>query len=115
MSIPTKALFAACALTIASAGVAAAQQAAGNVLALPPKERYAATDKNKDGKVNKDEFLAVIAVDARPYIDAIWDNRDSNKDGWLSETEMNANGGGRAGPGRGALPAPPGAARPVAP
>lgn len=95
-------LFAAIA-ALAASGVAVAQQPPGGVLALPPKERFEATDRNKDGKVSKDEFVAVIVPDARPYIDAIWDNRDTNKDGWLSEAEMNSNAG--AGSRRGAPPA----------
>jgi hypothetical protein len=96
-------LFIAGALAMGLAGMAAAQT--GNVFELPPKERYQATDKNRDGKVTKEEFLAVLLPDSRPYIDAIWDNRDADKNGWLTEPEMNANSGGRAGRGGAAAPA----------
>lgn len=100
-------------LLAATAGVALAQGPNANVFALSPKERYIATDANKDGKVDKAEFLAVIQPDAKPFIDAIWDNRDTDKNGWLTEAEMNANGGGRAG--RGAPPGGAGRGGPPAP
>jgi hypothetical protein len=98
----TVAVILSAALVAGLAAAASAQQPVakpGDVFALPPKERYAATDKNKDGKVTKDEFVVVIQPDAKPFIDAIFDNRDSDKSGWLTEAEMNANGGGRAGRG----------------
>lgn len=114
-------LIIAAALTVGLSGVAAAQ--GPNVFALSPKERYDATDKNKDSKVTKDEFASVLLPDSRPYIDAIFDNRDTDKNGWLTEGEMNANSGGRAGrgpgggaaagaaAGRGAPPTPAAAAK----
>lgn len=59
---------------------------------LGPAERFKAADSNSDGKVSKDEFAASLNPDARPYLNAIWVNRDSNKDGWLTQEEMTSNG-----------------------
>ena len=64
----------------------------GGVFALPPAERYAAIDKNKDQKVTKDEYAAVLNSDAKPFIEAIWRNRDTNNDGWLTLEELVTNG-----------------------
>lgn len=80
----------------------------GGVFALPPAERYAAVDKNKDSKVTKDELAAVLNTDAKPFIESIWRNRDTNNDGWLTQDELVTNGPQRR------LGPPPGAA-PVAP
>ena len=72
----------------------------GGVFALPPAERFKAIDKNHDGRISKDEYQAVLNSDARPYIDSIFANRDTNKDGWLNETELNANTAARRAGGR---------------
>ena len=73
---------------------------AASVFALPPVERFKATDKDGDGKVTKEEFKAVIHRDAQGSIERIWLNRDTNGDGWLTAAEMNANGPARALPQR---------------
>lgn len=82
----------------AAASPALAQQE--TVFALSPHDRFVATDANKDGKVTKDELAGVLNADARPYVQAIFDNRDKNKDGWLDEDELSANNARRFGPPR---------------
>lgn len=82
---------------------------------MEPAQRFAAADINKDGKVDRAEFEATLIPDARPFIDAIWANRDTNRDGWLTQDEMTTNGPApRVGPGGAALPTSP-PARPSAP
>jgi hypothetical protein len=68
---------------------------------LEPAELFRKTDANGDGKVDKAEFRTTLNKDAQPFVDAIWDNRDTNRDGFLSDAEMTLNGasgGGRAAP-----------------
>ena len=88
----------------------------GGVYALPPKERFAATDKNKDGKISSDEMKATLNPDAAQFIGAIMERADANADGFLSETEFAPPiGGGGRGPGGGrAGPPPQGAQAPAA-
>ena len=77
-----------------------------SVFQLPSAERFAATDADHDGKVTKAEFKAVLNPTAQQSIERIWINRDTNRDGWLTEQEMNANGPARSrGPGGGAAAA----------
>jgi hypothetical protein len=59
---------------------------------LGPAERFKASDVDGDGKVTKTEFAATLIADARPHLNAIWTNRDKNRDGWLSLEEMTSNG-----------------------
>jgi hypothetical protein len=66
------------------------------VFALPPAERFKATDADGDGKVTKAEFKSVLNPVAQQSIERIWINRDTNKDGWLTAEEMNSNGPSRA-------------------
>jgi hypothetical protein len=66
------------------------------VFALPPEERFKATDTDSDGKVTKAEFKAVLNPVAQQSIERIWINRDTNRDGWLTAEEMNSNGPARA-------------------
>jgi hypothetical protein len=107
-------ILAAAILTAAIAAPAIAQQQTtftpGGVFALPPKERFAATDKNKDGKIQQDEYKAVLNPEAAQFIDAIWERLDANKDGTLSEPEMNPQPSSGFGRGRGGPPPAPVAA-----
>jgi len=91
--------------SLAASAVVAQKAAVGP---MEPAERFKAADTNRDTKVDKAEFLATLIPDAKPFIDAIWANRDTNKDGWLTQDEMTTNGPPpRVGPGGAALPTPP--------
>lgn len=111
------------ALGLLAAGQATAQRT-GPIIGAENKvpgvlnaaERFAAADADKDGKVSKDEFKATLIADAKPYFSAIWKNRDTDKDGSLTQAEMTTNGqiqrpgpSGTLGPSSGDAP-PPGQA-----
>jgi len=72
---------------------------------MTPEQRFKAADVNGDGKVDKAEFLATLISDAKPYVEAIFASRDTNRDGWLTQDELTTNGPSPAG--RGLPGAPP--------
>jgi hypothetical protein len=96
----------AAALSLTAAPLAFGQRLMGDEArkappALEPAELFRKTDANGDGKVDRVEFRSTLNKDAQQFADAIWENRDTNGDGFLSEAEMTLNGasgGGRAAP-----------------
>jgi hypothetical protein len=46
------------------------------------KHKMSSADLNKDGKISKDEFIK--------HHEAMFDKKDTNKDGFLDETEMHS-------------------------
>lgn len=79
------------AVLLAVALPAFAQQAAPASAALTPDQLFTQADRNKDGKVDRDELAGTLNPDARPYLDAVWRDRDKNGDGWLSKDELTSN------------------------
>ncbi len=93
-------------LALTAAPLALAQRPMGDVARkapppMEPEDLFRKTDANSDGKVDKAEFRTSLNPDAQAFIDAIFENRDTNRDGWLTVQEMTLNGasgGGRAAP-----------------
>lgn len=103
VSICLAAVFAATAAPLAFAQRPMGDEARKAPPAMEPAELFRKTDANSDGKVDKAEFRASLNKDAQAFAEAIWENRDANRDGFLTEAEMTLNGGG--GGGRAAPPA----------
>jgi hypothetical protein len=77
-------------LAIAAVLAAIAAPAFAQPPAPTPEERAAAfakADTNKDGKLDKAEFTAMLPDQAKAMADQIFERRDANKDGSIDATE----------------------------
>ena len=90
-------------LAIAFFGVIATQAALAQPPAAPPPPptatgdtptedqrmaAFKANDKNNDGKLDKAEYRGVLAgLGFSELFDMLWDQRDTNKDGFISAEE----------------------------
>jgi len=78
------------ALAVALAGQAAAQGPG----AMSPEQRaarFAAGDKNGDGKLDKAEWLAILPDQAKAMADQIWESRvDADGDGFITKDQFMA-------------------------
>ena len=79
-------------LFVAAAALAAPALAQQGTPPTPEQqaERFAKADTNKDGKLDKAEFTAMLPDQMKANADAIFARRDTDKDGFISKAEMMA-------------------------
>jgi hypothetical protein len=85
-------------ITTLFAGALLAATFAGQALAQPgamtPEQRearFVAGDKNKDNKLDKAEWLAILPEQAKPMADQMWDSRvDADGDGFITKEQFMA-------------------------
>ncbi len=79
------------ALAVASVGCCLpvlAQQGPGPQTPEQRAERFDDADANKDGKLNKDEFVAMLPDRAKDFADQIWERLDADADGEVSKEQF---------------------------
>jgi len=75
----------AAAAVLVSASAAIAQDAPSDDARMAAFKKH---DKNTDGKLDKAEYLAVVTeLGFAEMADTLFDQRDANKDGFVSEAE----------------------------
>ncbi len=78
------------------AGLLAVTLGAGSAMAQPPNPptpeeraaRFDVGDKNKDGKLDKAEFISILPEQAQAMADQIWSSRvDADGDGFVTKDQ----------------------------
>lgn len=86
-------------ITTILAGLMLAAAVAGPVMAQPPgamtpeqrAARFAAGDRNGDGKLDKAEWLAILPEQAKAMADQLWETRvDADGDGFITKDQFMA-------------------------
>jgi len=82
----------AAALIASFAAPAFAQQGGGAMMTPEQREaRFNQGDKNKDGKLDKAEWMAILPERAKPMADQIWSrNIDPDDDGFVTKEQFMA-------------------------
>jgi Ca2+-binding EF-hand superfamily protein len=84
-----KLFFAASMLATLVAAPALAQQAGMQMTPEQREARFTAGDTNKDGKLSKDEWLAILPEQAKPMADQMWSARvDADGDGFITKEQF---------------------------